>query len=361
MIDLIKYLKEIEPVDASFGQKARVRQDSLTKPQGSLGRLEELSITLAAMKRQEFPKIKRKVIFVFAGDHGVVEEGVSAFPREVTPQMVYNFINNGAAINVLARQAGADIVIADLGVAVELNLNHPNFRDRKIDRGTRNFTKEPAMTRDEAIKAITTGIDIFEQEHRANPIDLVGTGEMGIGNTTPAAAILAVIGGDNIEDIVGRGTGIDADGIIRKIIAIKKALELHHPQKDDGIDILHKVGGFEIGGLAGVFLAAAKHKVPVLMDGFISTSAALIACLLNPVTAQYLLASHRSAERGHQRMLELLDKKPLLDLNLRLGEGTGAALAMPIVEAALRILDEMATFTSAGISESLPSATREPF
>jgi nicotinate-nucleotide--dimethylbenzimidazole phosphoribosyltransferase len=350
MINLTGYLKEIEPAALSYGQRAKEREDMLTKPQGSLGRLEELAIDIASMKRQEIPQLKRKMIFTFAGDHGVVEEGVSAFPQEVTPQMVYNFINNGAAINVLARQAGADIVIADLGVASDMDIQHPNFRHRKINAGTGNFTKGPAMSREEAVKAITTGIEIFEEEHRKEPIDLVGIGEMGIGNTTPATAILAVISGENIESIVGRGTGIDDDGVIRKITAIKKAIAVNQPRKDDGLDILQKVGGYEIGGLAGVILAAARHKVPVLIDGFISTAAALIAQLLNPVVCQYILASHRSGERGHEKMLDILNKKPILDLGMRLGEGTGAALAMHIVEAAVRIIDEMATFESAGVS-----------
>ena len=351
MIDLLEYLNEIEPVDTSYGQKAREREDRLTKPRGSLGRLEELAIDIASMKRQEIPQIKRKVIFTFAGDHGVVEEGVSAFPREVTPQMVYNFIRDGAAINVLARQAGAEMVIADLGVAEEMKIQHPCFRDRKINKGTGNFARGPAMTREEAVKAITTGIEIFEEEHRKEAIDLAGIGEMGIGNTTPATAILAVISGENIEDIVGRGTGIDDDGLIRKITAIKKAITINQPQKNDGIDILQKVGGYEIGGLSGVVLAAARHKVPLLSDGFISTAAVLIARQLNPTAVQYLLASHCSAERGHRKMLEILGKKPILDLGLRLGEGTGAALAMPIVAAAVRIINEMATFESAGVSK----------
>jgi nicotinate-nucleotide--dimethylbenzimidazole phosphoribosyltransferase len=350
MIHLTEYLKEIEPIESYYGQKAKEREDMLTKPRGSLGRLEALAIEIASMKRQEIPQLKRKVIFTFAGDHGVVEEGVSVFPREVTAQMVYNFINNGAAINVLARQAGADIVIADLGMASEMNIQHPNFRNRKVNAGTRNFTKGPAMTREEAVKAITTGIEIFDEEYGKEPIDLVGIGEMGIGNTTPATAILAVIGGENIESIVGRGTGIDDDGLIRKITAIKKAIDVNQPRKDDGIDILQKVGGYEIGGLAGVILAAARNKVPVLIDGFISTAAALIAQLLNPVVCQYILASHRSDERGHEKMLKILNKKPILDLGMRLGEGTGAALAMHIVEAAVHIINEMATFESAGVS-----------
>lgn len=350
MINLTQYLNEIEPVESCYGQKSKERQYLLTKPRGSLGRLEEIAVEIASMKREEIPQLKRKVIFTFAGDHGVVDAGVSAFPREVTAQMVYNFINNGAAINVLARQVNADMIIADLGVAMDMDIRHANFRNLKINAGTRNFTKEPAMTREEAIKAITTGIDIFEEEQAKEPIDLVGTGEMGIGNTTPAAAILAVISGENIESIVGRGTGIDDEGLIRKIAAIKKAIAVNQPRKGDGIDILHKVGGYEIGGLTGVVLAASKHRVPVLIDGFISTAAALIARLLKPVVCQYILAAHLSEERGHGKMLEILNKKPILDLGMRLGEGTGAALAMHIVEAAVRILNEMATFESAGVS-----------
>jgi nicotinate-nucleotide--dimethylbenzimidazole phosphoribosyltransferase len=356
MINLTEYIKKIEPAALSYGQKAKEREDMLTKPQGSLGRLEDLAIEIAAMKREEIPQLKRKVIFTFVGDHGVVEEGVSVFPREVTTQMVYNFINNGAAINVLARQAEADIVIVNLGAAAEMDIRHPNFRDRKINAGTGNFTKGPAMTRGDAVKALITGIEIFEEEHRKEPIDLVGIGEMGIGNTTPATAILAVISGENIESIVGRGTGIDDDGVIRKITAIKKAIAVNQPRRDDALDILQKVGGYEIAGLAGVSLAAARHKVPVLIDGFISTAAALIAQLLNPMVCQYILASHRSGERGHKKMLDILNKKPILDLGMRLGEGTGAAIAMHIVEAAVRIINEMATFENAGVT--LPPVPR---
>ncbi len=347
---LENYLKEIEPADASCAEKARERENILTKPQGSLGRLEELAIEIAAMKREALPKLERKVVFTFAGDHGVVEEGVSAFPQEVTPQMVYNFTGNGAAINVLARHAGADMVIADLGVAADLHIDDPRFRSCKVNRGTANFTKGPAMTREEAVRAITVGIELFEEEHAKQPIDLVGTGEMGIGNTTPATAILAVVSGEHIEELVGRGTGIDDDGMIRKISAIKRGIEVNEPDKADGLDVLCKVGGFEIAGLAGVILAAARNRVPVLVDGFISTSAALIAQLLNPLTTQYMLAAHLSEERGHGRMLEILGKEPVLNLGLRLGEGTGAALAMTVVEAAVKIIREMATFESAGVS-----------
>jgi len=350
-MDLMEYVKGIEPVDHTFGEQARERENQLTKPQGSLGRLEELAIQLAAMKRESLPRINRKTVFTFAGDHGVVEEGVSAFPQEVTPQMVYNFANDGAAINVLARQAGAGVIIADLGVAAPMELDHPNFKNRKIANGTANFTKGPAMTKEQTLRAIAAGIEIFEEEHAKEPIDLAATGEMGIGNTTPATAILAAVSGENIEHIVGRGTGIDDDGLIRKISAIKRGLELNSPDKSDGLDILSKVGGFEIAGLTGVILAAAKNHVPVLIDGFISTSAALIANLIAPVSNQYMIAAHLSEERGHQKMMNILDKKPLLDLNLRLGEGTGAALAMHIVDASVRILHQMATFESAGVSE----------
>lgn len=350
MLNLKQYVTEIEPVDKSYGEKARQREDILTKPQGSLGRLETLAVAIASMTRQEVPNTGRKTIFTFAGDHGVVEEGVSAFPQEVTPQMVANFIHDGAAINVLARQAGADIIVADLGVAVDLNIDHPKFRDRKVSYGTRNFTKEPAMTEEDAYRAITAGIEIFEEEHQSEPITLAATGEMGIGNTTAATAILAVIGGGHIEKITGRGTGIDDNGIIRKISAIKRAIEIHRPDETDGLDVLRKVGGFEIAGLAGVILAAARHRIPVLIDGFISTSAALIANLLQPLAAQYMLAAHLSEEQGHKKMLDILGKEPILNLGLRLGEGTGAALAMHVVEASLRILNEMATFESAGVA-----------
>ena len=349
-MNLTHYLEEIEHVDLSYSQKAKEHEDILTKPQGSLGRLEELAISLAAMKREELPQIKRKVIFTFAGDHGVVEEGVSAFPKEVTRQMVYNFIANGAAVNVLAAQVGAEVIVADLGVASDLNISHPGFRSKKIAYGTYNFTKGPAMSREKAIDSIVAGIEIFEEEHSKEKIDLVGIGEMGIGNTTPATAILAVIGGEHIEDIVGRGTGVDDDGIIRKITAIKEGIRINEPISTDAIDILHKVGGYEIGGLTGIILAAARNKVPVLIDGFISTSAALLAQLLCPVSVQYMFAAHLSEERGHGKMLDMLGKKPILSLGMRLGEGTGAALAMHIVEASTRILREMATFKSAGVS-----------
>ncbi len=347
---LTNYLNDIQPVDTAYGDEAQQRENILTKPQGSLGYLEDIAVAVAAMKRQAIPTIKRKAIFTFAGDHGVVEEGVSAFPQEVTPQMVYNFINGGAAINVLARHVDAEVIVADLGVAAQLDIQHSNFKDHKVKPGTANFTKGPAMSKEDAIEAIKRGITIFEEEHAKEPFDLIGTGEMGIGNTTPATAILATISGQNVENIVGRGTGVDDDGLKRKIKAINKGLETNKPNKEDGLDILHKIGGFEIAGLVGVILAAAKHQIPVLIDGFISTAAALIAHTLNPITTQYMLTAHLSQEQGHKAMMKILNKRPILDLGLRLGAGTGAALAMHTVEAAIKILAQMATFADAGVS-----------
>lgn len=349
-LDIMEYAAGIEPPDPLFGVQAQARLDMLTKPQGSLGMLESLVTEIAAMKREAVPQIRRKVMFTFAGDHGVVEEGVSAFPQAVTAQMIYNFIAGGAAINVFTRQAGAEIFIADLGVAADLEIDHPCFRSFRVAPGTVNFTKGPAMTPEQAQQAIGAGIAFFEEENARQRIDLAGIGEMGIGNTTPATAILAAVSGENIENIVGRGTGIDDNGVIRKIAAIKKGLEVNRPSRADGLDILHKVGGFEIAGLTGVILAAARNRTPVLIDGFISTSAALIAHLINPHCARYLLAAHLSEERGHKKMLVILKKEPLLRLGLRLGEGTGAALAMMIAQAAVNMVNEMATFENAGIS-----------
>lgn len=330
-------------------QAARARQDTLTKPQGSLGRLEELSIQLAGIYAQPIPSIKEKAVIVMAGDHGVVAEGVSAFPQEVTPQMVLNFLNGGAAINVLARRAGARVVVVDMGVAAELP-THPLLHQRKIAPGTGNIAVGPAMTRIQAEAAIQTGIEIVEAEIERG-LDVVATGEMGIGNTTPSAAIAAAFTGLPPAQIAGRGTGLDDAGLKRKIAVIERALAVNQPNPQDGLDVLAKVGGFEIGGLAGVMIGAAAHRKPVVVDGFISTAAAMIAVSLCPQVKPYLIAAHRSQENGHGLMLDWLGLKPLLDFDLRLGEGSGAALALPILEASLAILREMATFGEAGVSE----------
>lgn len=350
MINLDSYIASIEDIDTKYGDQTLAYQNNLTKPMGSLGKLERLSIEMASITRTFPPVVGRKVIFTLAGDHGIVEEGVSAFPQEVTGQMVLNFLSGGAAINVLARHAGAEVIIVNLGVKVPLDTDHPNYRDKKIADGTNNMAKGPAMSREEALRAIEAGIQLFEEEHRKNPISVVGTGEMGIGNTTPATAILSVIAGISPAQVVGRGTGIDDEGLKRKVTAIETAIAVNQPDKNDGLDILAKVGGYEIAGLAGVILAAAKHHVPVMVDGFISTSAALIASVLNPKTKQYMIPAHQSQEPGHQKMLELLGKQPLLDLDLRLGEGTGAALAMQLLDASIKIVNEMATFVAAGVS-----------
>jgi nicotinate-nucleotide--dimethylbenzimidazole phosphoribosyltransferase len=340
---------QIQPLDLTAMEGARGRQATLTKPHGSLGRLEEISIRVAGMTANPMPRLKHKVVVVMAGDHGVVEEGVSAYPKEVTAQMVLNFLSGGAAINVLARQAGARVVIVDMGVASDLP-SDPNLTGSKIGRGTANLAKGQAMTRAEATEAILAGAQIVEKEIRRGA-DILATGDMGIGNTTPSAAIAAVLSGRSADEIAGRGTGVDDAGLLRKISAIRRGLEINHPNADDGLDVLAKVGGFEIGGLAGVILAAAANRKPVIVDGFISGAAAMIAVSLAPRVRDYLIASHISEERGHGIMLDWLGLKPLLDLNMRLGEGTGAVLAMNLVDAACRTLTEMATFDEAGVSE----------
>ncbi|MDP3786615.1 MAG: nicotinate-nucleotide--dimethylbenzimidazole phosphoribosyltransferase [Candidatus Omnitrophota bacterium] len=346
---LHKTISKISGIDNSLSEETQKRLDNLTKPRGSLGRLEELAKQIVEITRVKNPVLRHKIVFTMAGDHGVVENGVSAFPKEVTPQMVYNFLNNGAGINVLARHVGARVVVVDMGVACDLKDN-PALIVKKVNYGTKNMAKGPAMTRDEAIKSIENGIEIFKEE-LLKGIDIVGTGDMGIGNTTPSSAIVAAITGRNVEDVTGRGAGIDDKTLASKIVAIKEALKVNKPNPKDGIDILSKVGGFEIGGLTGVILAAAANRVPVVIDGFISGAAALIASTLEEKVKDYMIAAHCSVERGHKIALEFLGLKPVLDLNLRLGEGTGAALAMNIVEAGTKILNEMATFQSAGVSE----------
>lgn len=341
-------IAKIQPLDEAAMQAARARQDDLTKPRGSLGQLEDISIKMAGITGQARPKIEHKVVTTMAGDHGVVAEGVSAYPSEVTPQMVMNFVFGGAAINVLAKHVGARVVIVDLGVASELN--HPAIIQKKIASGTQNMTQGPAMRREQAIEALEAGAAICEVELEKG-LDILATGDMGIGNTTPSAAIAAALTGRSVEEIAGRGTGVDDEGLQRKITAIQKALDLNQPDAEDGLDVLAKVGGFEIGGLAGAILAAAAHRKPVVIDGFISTAAAMIAVSLAPGVRDYLISAHRSQELGHQLMLEWLGVEPLLDLGLRLGEGTGAALAISLVEAACKILDEMATFSEAGVSD----------
>ncbi|PJB50638.1 MAG: nicotinate-nucleotide--dimethylbenzimidazole phosphoribosyltransferase, partial [Chloroflexi bacterium CG_4_9_14_3_um_filter_45_9] len=342
---LSQILREIKPLDEKVMKQARARQDELTKPRGSLGQLENLSIKIAGIKGEITSGFEHKAIIVMAADHGVVSEGVSLYPQEVTRQMVFNFLNGGAGINVLARFVGARVVIVDMGVVGGFE-PHPNLICKMIDFGTRDMAKGPAMTREQALDAIQAGIDVVEGEI-ARGLDIVGTGDMGIGNTTASSAICAVITGESVEKVTGRGTGLAGEQLIHKVEVIQKALELNRPNPKDPADVLAKVGGFEIGGLAGVMLGAAAHHIPVVIDGFISGAAALIAAGLAPGLRDYLIASHLSAESGHKILLEHLGLSPLLDLGMRLGEGTGAALGMVIVEAAVKTLAEMATFGEA--------------
>lgn len=342
-------IAKIQGLDEPAMVAARARQDTLTKPPGSLGRLEELSVQLAGITGKELPTIQDKVIITMAGDHGVVAEGVSAFPQEVTPQMVLNFLHGGAAINVLARHVGARITIVDMGVAVDME-PHPSLVVKKVARGTANMTKGPAMTRAQAEAAILAGVEVVEAEI-AKGLDIVGTGDMGIGNTTPSAAIAAALTGVEPAKLAGRGTGVDDEGLKRKIDAIERALAVNQPDPKDGLDVLAKVGGFEIGGLAGVILGAAAARKPVMVDGFISTAAAMIAVTVAPAVRPYLISAHRSQEYGHGQMVEWLGLKPLVDLDFRLGEGTGAALGISFAEASCKILAEMATFAEAGVSD----------
>ena len=342
-------IAKIEGLDEAAMAAAKARQNKLTKPVGSLGRLEELSIQLAGIRGQDIPEIKDKIIITMAGDHGVVEEGVSAFPQEVTPQMVLNFLYGGAAINVLAKHVGARITIVDMGVAAEMEA-HPLLVNKKVARGTANMTKGPAMTREQAEEAILAGVEVVEAEI-AKGLDIVGTGDMGIGNTTPSAAIAAALTGIEPAKLAGRGTGVDDEGLKRKIDAIERALEINKPDPKDGLDILTKVGGFEIAGLVGVILGAAANRKPVMVDGFISTAAAMIAVAIAPEVRAYLISAHRSQEYGHGQMVAWLGLKPLVDLDFRLGEGTGAALGISFAEAACKILAEMATFAEAGVTD----------
>jgi nicotinate-nucleotide--dimethylbenzimidazole phosphoribosyltransferase len=342
-------ISNIGKLDYAIMENVQKRLDNLTKPLGSLGRLEELAKHLAGITTNEKPCVKNKVIFTLAADHGVTEEKVSAYPKEVTHQMVYNFLRGGAGINVLAKQVKARVIIVDIGV--DGKLSGSGFKNYKINNGTRNFTKGPAMRREEAVKSIETGIRLVEEEIPKG-VDIVGTGDMGIGNTTASSAIIAVFTGKKIEDVTGRGTGINDAIYKNKIAVIKKAIEVNKPDPNDALDVLSKVGGYEIGGIAGVILGAAKNRRPVFIDGFISGAGALIATRLAPQVKDFIIASHCSAERGHKSALELIGLNPLLDLNLRLGEGTGAVLAMNLGESSIKILNEMATFSDAGVSES---------
>ncbi len=342
--------RKIYPQDLEYRQMAEERLNQLTMPHWALGDLMDLAIDLAGITRSMQPPVGRKKIVVMVGDHGVTAEGVSQYPAEVTTQMVYNFIRGGAGINALARQAGAEVCVVDMGAIDDFTnlVRSGSVIAKKIGRGTANMVYGPAMTRTHAVMAVEAGIEIANS--LADSVDVFGTGEMGIGNTTPSAAIAAVLTGKKVEEVTGRGTGIDDARLKHKRAVIEKAIARNRPDAKDGIDVLAKVGGFEIGGIAGLIIGAAAHRKPVLVDGFISTAGAMIACTLEPFVRDYLICAHRSIEPGHGVLLDKLKRKPLLDLNLRLGEGTGAALAMNVVEAAVAVLTEVATFAEAGVS-----------
>jgi len=342
-------IKNIRPADEACYRRAQARLDRLTKPVGSLGRLEELAAHYAAMTREEFPKLPRAAIFTFAADHGVTSEGVSAYPSAVTAQMVLNFLRGGAAVNVLAAHVGAEVWVVDIGVAHEFG-SLSGLIQKKVAHGTKNMLVEPAMTRDQALAALAVGVELAEWAVR-DGMGLVGTGDMGIGNTTASSAITSVMTGRPVAEVTGRGTGVDDRALARKITVIERALALHQPDPHDPVAVLSTVGGLEIAGLAGLIVGAAAHRVPVVLDGFIAGAAALIAVGLQPLCRDYLVASHLSVERGHQAALQTLALKPLFDLDLRLGEGTGACLGFHLVQAAVKILTQMATFDEAGVSE----------
>ncbi|MHB8056813.1 MAG: nicotinate-nucleotide--dimethylbenzimidazole phosphoribosyltransferase [Desulfuromonadaceae bacterium] len=342
-------INRIKPVDSDLLQQAQTRLDNKTKPPGSLGRLEEFARRMAAISGTEEPDLSKKVVFTFAGDHGVVEEGVSLYPKEVTSQMVFNFLAGGAGVNVLARHSGAEVRVVDVGVDYDFG-DTPGMLHRKVARGTRNFTKGAAMTREETVAALQVGIDLADQ-CRAEGVGLVGTGEMGIGNTTPSSAIIAAISGKTVAEVTHRGTGIGDEALANKIRVIEAGLAINKPDPQDPLDVLAKVGGLEIAAIAGLVLGCAANAIPVVIDGFISTAGALIASELHPNVRDYIFAAHESVEIGHSFMLERIGAEPILDLNFRLGEGTGAALAMGLIDAGVKIMKEMATFEQAGVAK----------
>ncbi len=354
---ILDTLTHILPIDTQAAEAAGRRQQQLTKPAGSLGRLETLAIQIAGIVGKDLPAVPRKAVVIMAADHGVTAESISAYPSEVTAQMVYNFLSEGAAINALARQAGARLVVVDIGIASPIH--HARLLDRNIARGTANMATGPAMSRAAAIAAINVGLEVIATQV-AEGLDLVALGEMGIGNTTAASALTAAITSAPVATVTGHGTGISDPQRQHKIAVIERALRINAPDLSDPIDVLANVGGLEIAGLVGVILGAAAARLPIILDGFITGAAALIAAELSPNVIPYLIASHVSVEQGHHRVLERLQLVGLLDLQLRLGEGSGAALALPLIDAALAVHREMATFAEAGVSTSIADIQPEP-
>ena len=352
---LEKILNKIRPLDREAMTVAQAHQDQLACPLGSLGRLHEFGIKLAGITGDPRPVVRNMAVITMAGDHGVATQGVSSYPQAVTREMVANFARGGAAINVLTRHTGARLIVVDMGVAgpkMKVKMNQEKmvrYLDRNIAPGTNDISKGPAMTREQAIDALETGIQIFLEE-KDQGLDAVGTGDMGIANTTPSAAIGAAIMDIDPAEVVNRGTGIDDIALDNKIWVVIRALEVNQPDIKDPVDVLSKIGGFEIGGIVGVILGACAHRVPVIVDGFISTAAALLASTFHPEVKKYLFAGHRSAVKGHLKMLETLGLDPILDLRMRLGEGTGAVLALSTLAAASRVATEMLTFKEAQVS-----------
>ena len=340
-------VKRIRPVSETWLARAKERLDNLTKPRGSLGILEELAARYAAIREEETLTMPFKEIFVFVGDHDVVDEGVSAYPQEVTAQMVSNFLAGGAAVNVLSRCAGAEVFVIDIGMKEDI-ADAPDLIRRNVRRGAGNIALGPAMSRAEAEKAISVGIEMAERAYK-DGASLVASGDMGIGNTTPSAALFSVLLPAEVVDVTGRGTGLDEEGLAHKMDVIKRVLEVNSRCFEDPISTLAGVGGLEIAGICGLCLGGASRRIAVVVDGFISTAGALIAMRINPRVKDYLFFSHRSHEKGHRVFFEKEGLRPILDLDLRLGEGTGAAISMQIIEDAIRIFNEMATFSDVGI------------
>jgi len=341
-------IENIEKISIDSDGNIKDRFNKLAIPAGSLGRLEELATIYASIKGSPDATIKHKVVFTMAGDHGVSNEGVSTFPQEVTRQMVKNFLDGGATISVLAQHVGARVVVVDCGVNADFE-PVDGLKIKKVGYGTENIARGPAMSREQAIKSLEAGIESFNEE-LINGIDIIATGDMGIANTTPSSAIIACLTGADVSKVTGRGTGLNDSGVEKKIDVIKTAFNVNKPDPSDPIGVLSKVGGFEIGGIAGLCLAAASHRTPVLIDGFISTAAALIACAIEPKANDYLISSHTSTENGHKIALDKLQKKAILNLDLSLGEGTGAVLAMNLIEAGVKTFTQMATFSEAEVS-----------
>lgn len=340
-------VRDIRLPDEAARARAREIQKELTKPSGSLGRLEELHVWVAGIRREPMPVLRDRLIAVAAADHGVAREGISAYPQDVTHQMIANFLDRGAAVNVLAAHAGARVRVVDAGVARDTD--DTRLHVAKLGAGTASIAHGPAMPHGEAVEMIARGI-VFARDACGAGADVIALGDMGIGNTTVAAAMTAVLTGTSPAMTVGRGTGLDDAALESKVRIVERAIALNAPDASDAVDVLAKLGGYEIAFLAGVGLGAAATSVPVVLDGYPTTAAALVAASIAPAAREYLLAAHMSAEPGHRLALEHLGLRPLLDLHMRLGEGTGAALALTLLDAALRIPREMATFASAGVS-----------